>query len=167
MNIIVPTKQSRAVKFSDLWRVFIDSWRIKWAMMTPFEGKYPVASSISHCQIEHDDPLRFFVLGNSWHVFEGKPAKLKKFFGFGWPRTIINPVIVSTGNKKVKSKEACMSFPSDQIRKVQRHEIVEAEYWTIFGKRRKKFYLYRASLIQHELDHMEAITTDDLWRHRV
>lgn len=170
MKIIVPTKESRSVELKDLWTVVKDSWRIKWAMLFPFEGRFPVASSISHCQIEAVDPLRFFVLGNSWHNFENKPAKLKKFFGFPWPRTIINPVIVSAGNKHQHIREGCMSYTDERnqkVLKVKRHEIVECEYWTIFGKRRKKMYLYRAALLQHELDHMDMITTEDRWRHRV
>lgn len=165
MNIIVPNKPSRSVRWTDLPRVFRDSWRIKVAMMKPFPGRYPKASSISHCQIEAEDPLRFFVLGDSWHVFEGSPMKLKKFFGFPWARTIINPDIIEGHGQRVKSQEGCMSFPDTKTRRVKRWEIVDCRFWTFWGRRTKRLYLYRAAVVQHEVDHMDAVTTEDHWMH--
>lgn len=169
MKIIVPSKTSRPVEFNlkDIWRVIKDSWRIKWAMLSPFPGKYPVASSISHCQMEENDPLRFFVLGNSWHVFEGNPVKLKKFFGFPWPRTIINPEIIAHGKSEIKSREGCMGFPHEKTIRIKRWEVIVVKYWTFFGPREKKFYLYRACVIQHEIDHMNNVTIDDRYRHKI
>ena len=68
----------------DLWNVIKDSWRIKLAMLSPFPGKYERAASISHCQIEANDPLRFFVVDREfgWKFGFGKLLPL---------RTIIKP----------------------------------------------------------------------------
>ena len=127
MKIINPVKVSKPVTFRDFPRVWKESWRIKFIMMKPFEGKYPQASSISHCQIEEKDPLRFFVLGNSWHVFEGTPMKLKKFFGWPRARTIINPKIINHERKVMSMKEGCMSWEQQEskARKMSR----EVESW--------------------------------------
>lgn len=165
MEIITPKKSSRKVKFRDLWRVIKDSWRIKFAMMKPFPGRFPKASSISHCQMEAEDPLRFFVLGGHWHVFEAVPMKLKTAFGFPWARTIINPKIVWHGKDTQNIKEGCMSLEDQKPHKIKRWRIVEAEYWTFFGKRKKKFYLYRAVVLQHEIDHMNNILPEEIYRH--
>ena len=169
LKIIKPTKKSRPVKFKDIFRVLIDSWKIKWLMMRPFQGRFPNASSISHCQLKgtQNDPLRFFVLGNDIHLFRDnkgqvkyKPIKLKKYFGFPWPRTIINPEIIWHNEKLIKSREGCMSQPEMPPMNVVRWEIIECEYQTLLSlfRRRKKFYLYRSCLIQHELDHFNLIS---------
>lgn len=156
MNIIIPIKQSREVKLKDIFRVLWDSTRIKLAMRKPFPGKYPWASSVSHCQIS-ENPLRFFVADREGGMSEEgvrlkQSTKLKKYFG---ARTIINPEIIETGKNFTNSREGCMSFPQDKIVKVKRHEVVTCRYWTFFGPRTRKFFLFRASLLQHELDHMD------------
>lgn len=152
---------ARDVSFFDLLRVLWSSLKIKWAMLKPFEGKWPNASAISHCQITQDDPLRFLVLGDGYHTFEGRPVKLKKYFGFPWSRVIINPEIVWHSTNAIKSVEGCYSFSKQKTRRVQRWEIVDCTYWTFFGKRTKKFYLYRAAVLQHEIDHFNGITIED------
>lgn len=158
LKIIVPTKESRSVRFTDLWRVFKDSLRIKLAMLSPFPGKYEKAASISHCQIEANDPLRFFVVAPQFGWYYGN--RLFKV------RTIINPRIISTGGMLLKSKEGCMSFPFERLLAVKRHQIVELEYMTIFGKKRRKFYEFRAAQIQHECDHMNNITIVEKYYHK-
>ena len=167
LKIIKLIKKSRPVKFKDIFRVLIDSWKIKWLMRMPFEGRFPNASSISHCQLEgtQNDPLRFFVLGNDIHLFRDsrgqvkyKPIKLKKYFGFPYPRTIINPEIIWHNEKLIKSREGCMSQPDTPPTNVMRWEIIDCKYWTFFGPKRKKFYLYRAVILQHEIDHFNLIS---------
>lgn len=143
----------------DIWRVIKDSIRIKLAMRKPFEGRYPFASSISHCQIESEEPLRFFVVDKEGGISERgvrlkQATRLSKYFG---ARTIINPVIILHGKNIIEHKEACMSI-DDKPRKVKRWENIEMEYWTFFGKKRKKFYLYRSVICQHEIDHFDNIT---------
>ena len=172
MKIIIPTKKSRDVKFRDLWRVFVDSWRIEFAMLKPFPGRYPFASSIGHSQIEDKDPLRFFVLDREGGIDENgvrlrQGQKLSHYFGFPWMRTIINPKIVGHGNKSKKSDEACMSFPHGNVRGIRRWEIVDLEFWTFLGKRTKRLWLYRAALAQHEIDHMDLIVYEDAYRHNI
>ena len=130
-------------------------------MTGTFPGRWPNASAISHCQIEQEDPLRFFVLGNSWHNFENRPAKLSSYFGWPRARIIINPVIIETGDSVIKSEEGCYSSPKQKTRKVNRYEVITCKYWTFFGKREKKFYLYRACLLQHEIDHADGIVIED------
>lgn len=160
LKTIVPTKSSREVEFCDLWKVMKDAVRIKLAMLHPFPGKYERAASISHCQIEADDPLRFFVIDKDFGWF------------FGWgkilpARVIINPKIISHGTQHQHIREGCMSYPFRNTIKMKRWEIVEAEYWTFFGKRRKKLYLFRAAMIQHELDHMNMLDIyHDRWKKR-
>ena len=51
-----------------------------------------------------------------------------------------------------------MSFPFENTVKLIRWEIVEMEYWTFLGKRRKKFYEFTAAMCQHETDHMDFVT---------
>ena len=136
--------------------------------MTPFEGRYPQASSISHCQFEAEDPLRFFVLSNVGHYFEGAPVKvkLKKFFGWPRARTIINPEIVWHSEDRIKSVEGCMSYPERPVFNLRRWEIVKVKYWTFWGKREKKFYYYRAMVLQHEIDHFDLIDPKDIHKNK-
>ena len=159
MKFIIPTKKSREVKFKDIWRVLFDGTRIKIAMLSPFEGLYPFASSVSHCQITDTDPLRFFVVDKEGGISDRgvrlrNATRLSKYFG---ARIIINPEIIDTGKKIIYNNEACMSI-SDKPRKIGRYENITMKYWTFFGPKIRKFYLYRACLIQHEIDHFDNIT---------
>jgi len=165
MKIINPTKESRCVAWRDLPRVFWEATKMKAFMMSPLDNGYH-ASALSHCQVEGGDPLRFFVLGNSWHVFEGVPMKLKRYFGFPWARVIMNPVVVSHGTEHDSMREVCFSVDTGRPRKVKRWRIVECEYLTFFGRRRRKFYMYRAAVILHEINHMDCVSIEDVWKHR-
>ena len=168
LKIINPTKKSRFVKLTDLPKVFWESFKIKWAMRTPFEGKYPFAASISHCQVEAEDPLRFFVVDREGGTYEKdkkgniKPLRyaypLKKWFG---ARTIINPVPVGHGKEIISSMEGCMSDDNPKKRRIKRYENVWISYWTFFGKKTRKFSMFRSILIQHELDHFDNISIED------
>ena len=169
MKIIIPIKKSRPARFTfkDIWRIIIDSWKIKWAMRRPFAGRFPFASSISHCQIELNDPLRFFVVDkeggmNEQGVRLKQGTKLKRYFG---ARTIINPEIIGHGEATIKSREGCMSFPDGKIRKIKRWETVEVKYWTFFGKKQRKFYMYRASICQHEISHFDLVDIEQEYKH--
>ena len=169
MKIINPTKQSRKVTLFDIPRVLWDSIRIKIAMLKPFPGKFPFASSLSHCQIESNDPLRFFVVDKEGGLQEKTGGlryaiPLKKFFG---ARTIINPVIVKHGDEIIKSLEGCMSEENKHKRRVKRYENIIVNYWTFFGRKTRKFSLYRAILIQHEIDHADGISIEDRFRHSI
>jgi len=151
LKIIVPEVKSRPVEWKDLLRVFIDSCKIKIAMFSAFPGRYPKSSSISHCQIEGDDPLRFFVVDKQGSEKIGWYFNNRIFPA----RTIINPKILEYYGGEIENKEGCMSFPFSRTIKIRRWEIVLAEYWTIWGKKRKKLYLWRSFVFQHELEHMD------------
>ena len=171
LRVIIPNKPSRRVHFNlaDFKRIAKDAFRIKMAMRSPFPGRYPLAASISHCQIAEQDPLRFFVV-NKWGN-----QKLKWYFG--GMRTIINPEITWTGKASTRNREGCMSFPFQSLVSVKRSEIVEVDYYTLprmflrilkipVGPAHKKLYLERAFLVQHEVDHMNNINIIDRWKHR-
>jgi len=159
LRVIIPKKPSRPVRLTDLARVWKDSSRIKLAMMNPFPGRYPVAFSIAHPQIEESDPLRFFVVGNA-RFADGK--KLKWYFG--GMRTIINPQIIWKSETTTRYKEACMSFPFEAPKKINRHNVVVIKYWTFLGPRTKKFYEERAQMFQHEIDHFHGVTLYERWK---
>lgn len=158
LHIITPTKVSRVAVRGDLWKIFKDAFRIKAAMLSPFPGRYPLAASIAHCQIEGNDPLRFFV--THWHF--------GWFFG-NWAipqRAVINPEIVSTGTVSNYEREGCMSFPTSDTVKIKRFEVVTLRYQSLLGlvigrQKVKKFYLMRAYICQHEIDHMNLVTIKD------
>ena len=148
-------------------------------MRTPFEGKFPFAASISHCQIADNDPLRFFVVDKEGGTYTKdrkgnfSPLRhsfpLKKWFG---ARTIINPRIVGHGEETLRSLEGCMSYPNDKMHRIKRWETVIAEYQTLAGfllgrKKVRKFQLFRATMIQHELDHFDLISIEDRYAHKV
>jgi peptide deformylase len=173
MKIINPIQKSRPVRFLDIPRVIWDSWRIKWAMRKPFDGRFPFAASISHCQITNKDPLRFFVVDKEGGTYEKdrqgnlKPLRyaypLKKWFR---ARTIINPVPIKHGTEIISSLEGCMGDGNERKRRIRRYENVWITYWTFFGKKTRKFSLYRAILIQHELDHFDNISIEDRYSHK-
>lgn len=154
LKIIVPQEKSRPVRWRDLWRVFIDSTRIKLAMISPFPGRWSKAASISHCQIAKNDPLRFFVVDSKLNATLSTEPPC--YFGnrIFRARTIINPVILGLHGQRYKNKEACMSFPFSKKIPVKRNEIAEVEYWTIWGKKRRRTALFFAAMVQHEIEHM-------------
>ena len=70
---------------------------------------------------------------------------------------MINPVIIEKSNDIVVSEEACLSVP-DVIGKVERYKSIIVEYLdTKWRKKRKKLKNYNAFIVQHELDHLDAI----------
>ena len=172
-TIVIPEKPSREIKLSDIFRVFIDSWRIKLAMLSPFPGHYPKAASISHCQIDGKDPLRFFVL-DKWEIERGAGGgwnrKTQRHSSggmkFGWyfgsrllpVRTIINPEIIEHSAEAFQSREGCMSFPTKNLIAIRRYVWVKVRFWSFLGPRVRKLYYFRSALVQHELDHMGNMT---------
>ncbi|HOG15553.1 MAG TPA: peptide deformylase [Candidatus Absconditabacterales bacterium] len=70
---------------------------------------------------------------------------------------MINPEIIEKSNEMLVSEEACLSVP-DVIGKVKRHQNIVVEYLDIFGrKKKKKLRNYNACIVQHEIDHLDAI----------
>ena len=70
---------------------------------------------------------------------------------------MINPEITEKSKEMSISKEACLSVPN-VIWKVKRHQNIVVEYLDIFGrKKKKKLRNYNAFIVQHEIDHLDAI----------
>jgi peptide deformylase len=70
---------------------------------------------------------------------------------------MINPVIVEKSQEIVTSEEACLSVP-DVIWNVKRHKSITVEYLDTNGfKKKKKLKNYNAFIVQHEIDHLDAI----------
>ena len=74
------------------------------------------------------------------------------------PLPVINPKIVSSGKKKSKDWEGCLSIPG--IRGlVPRYSSITVEYTIKDGRRIKKtFKGFVARIFQHEYDHIEGMT---------
>ena len=96
-------------------------------------------------------------VGKSLKIFIAKPNFKSKIFIF------INPTIIKSlkrGQKdesKAKKLEGCLSLPNIWG-EVRRYEQVYLEYQDIEGKIvKKKFTGFMATIIQHEMDHLDGI----------
>lgn len=70
---------------------------------------------------------------------------------------MINPVIVEKSQETILSEEACLSVPGI-IGTVKRHKLIVVEYLDLnWYKKKKKLKNYNAFIIQHEIDHLDAI----------
>ena len=70
---------------------------------------------------------------------------------------MINPVAIEKSSEIVISEEACLSVPN-VIWKVKRHKSILVEYLDVkWKKKKKKLKDYNAFIVQHELDHLDAI----------
>lgn len=99
-------------------------------------GKHPSALAIAHCQVDHDNPLRFFVFANG--------------------DVVINPKILKRSGK-FTHKEGCMSYPFRGTTKVERYNEIEVEYTTLDGKKVKEYREgLNACVFQHEIDHFNG-----------
>jgi len=82
--------------------------------------------------------------------------------GKKWPEwldeeVMINPVIIEKSQDMVISEEACLSVP-DVVGKVKRHKSLIVQYLDIkWFKKKKKLKDYNAFIVQHEIDHLDAI----------
>lgn len=144
MKVIVPPHNKKAERVQSWFEIRKEVEQMRDLVAGKFEGKWPDAASISHAQVSHS-PLNFFVVSPKLtHLFNGKDV-------------IINPEIVMRSKDKVKSKEACMSFPASNIQKMKRSEWVGINYQIPFlGMLWKKSGMFdgmAAKIIQHEIDH--------------
>lgn len=135
------TKVSREVTQADVGKLLKEAEIMHKLCFTP-RGKFPSALAIAHPQIEDKDPLRFFVTVTG--------------------EMIVNPVIKNCTKVTVDNVEGCMSFPENDVKKVQRHNVIDLEYQTILknGELSEKMtttYTGKlAKIIQHETDHLNA-----------
>jgi len=74
---------------------------------------------------------------------------------------MINPNISWTSADCNISEEACISLP-DERGNVRRHRSIVVEYTDLKGhKQKKKFKDFNATIIQHEIDHLDGILFTD------
>jgi peptide deformylase len=105
-------------------------------------GKYKFAHALAHCQVDHDDPLRFFVTHDG--------------------RVIINPKIVDRGEEHIVENEACYSYPHRTPKKIKRLKEITVDYQymntegEVFWKRNQVFEGLMARVFQHELGHFNG-----------
>lgn len=76
---------------------------------------------------------------------------------------MINPIIVGTGNRKVKALSNCGSLTLDKPIEVERWETVIVTFWDEEGNQHTKcFNKEQGSLtIQHEIDHNKGVLITD------
>ncbi len=133
-------RHSRKVKNKDIERVketaseMVDLCKIKL-------GKYPNAFAIAHCQIDHDDPLRFFV------SIDG--------------RLIINPKIKPVGDETEVDLEGCYSYAFRDRVKVRRFKKIFVDYNEMenngtIKRKTKELDGLQARVFQHEIDHFNG-----------
>lgn len=74
---------------------------------------------------------------------------------------MINPVIIEKSREMNIDEEACLSLP-EIFGKVKRHNMIIVEYLDELGNQhKKKFKGFEARIIQHEVDHLDAILFTD------
>ena len=104
-------KKSRWVTDADIEKVMADGKDLV-AMCNIPRGKYSGIAALAHPQIDDVDPMRFFVMPNGM--------------------VVINPVIVSNTKAHVFKKEACMSYPdNDVIQELPRFNKITVTYQTL------------------------------------
>lgn len=70
---------------------------------------------------------------------------------------MINPVITDTSKEMITAEEACLSVP-DVFGFVRRHKSVTVEFLDHKGhKQTKKLKDFNATIIQHEIDHLDGV----------
>ncbi|MCL4353383.1 peptide deformylase [Patescibacteria group bacterium] len=95
-------------------------------------------------------------IGKSLRIFIAKPTPKSEVF------TFINPVITKEANLEAKQKkttklEGCLSLPNIWG-EVQRYNVVTVEFIDEQGrKHNRKFKGFMATIIQHEIDHLNGI----------
>ena len=126
---------------ADIEKVKADAKKMLKICKTKY-GRYPFAWAIAHCQVNHDNPLRFFV------TIEGK--------------TIINPKIQESSGV-IKQLEGCYSY-------VHRNEVMKTRYKKVkvkfdlidekgkYHKDKVEFFEDLWSRVfQHEIDHFNGM----------
>lgn len=136
--------QSRKVMAKDIQRVRDSITGMVALCHRPLGFHKDGAFALAHCQVNQEDPLRFFVLANG--------------------NTIINPVIHKHLGKTVRHQEGCMSYADTttligipRYKKIEvsftglespTSEMDEVSHMTISG--------LLAFIFQHEVDHMNG-----------
>jgi peptide deformylase len=105
---------------------------------TPINGRHGIA--IAHCQVEKDNPLRFYVFANG--------------------DCVVNPLIISVNEKTwMMHPEGCLSFKNRPMIAVPRYRIIKARYTLVNNNGvhvvNKKLHDMTAFVMQHETDHFD------------
>lgn len=83
-----------------------------------------------------------------------KKGDKKKFV---WEIIMINPKLLQVSKETFLAEEACLSVP-DVYGYVKRHKNIMIEYMDIKGnKQTKKLKDFNATIVQHEIDHLDGI----------
>ena len=141
MKILKPhNKKARLAKESDIEKILKDAAKMM-ILCSEKLGKMGGAYAIAHPQVSKN-PLSFFVTENGG--------------------ICINPVIKKHTKTMVDSKEYCLSFSNENHPAiVKRWNVIEVEYYEIennkFKKVYEKFCGKQAKIVQHEIDHLNAI----------
>lgn len=73
----------------------------------------------------------------------------------------INPVITKTAGEQTRA-EGCLSFPRGTTYMIKRPNVVKIHYKDLTGvEHAGKFHDLYASVVQHEIDHLNGILIDD------
>lgn len=151
MNIIRPAHNKVATKVKSWSQIKDEALELRNFIQNTekvVEGYYKTAYAIAHAQVS-DKPLDFFVLNES-------NKDLIKQFG-SW--CIINLRIVKTA-EPCWWKEACMSFPYNKPKNVDRFNKIKVKYRVpFFGFTRsvtRNFTGLPAFICQHEHEHSEG-----------
>lgn len=83
-----------------------------------------------------------------------KRGKKNKLIG---ETIMVNPVIIDRSKEMITAEEACLSVP-DVFGFVRRHKTVVVEYLDPKNnKQKKKLKDFNATIIQHEIDHLDGV----------
>lgn len=101
-------------------------------------------------------------VGKNWRIIATTQWEEKKWKRIlVWETIMINPKISWQSVDLFISEEACISLP-DMIGNVKRNKSVVVEYMNLkWQKHKKKFKDFNATIIQHELDHLDGVLFTD------
>lgn len=148
-----------------------------------FQGAYSNAFAVSHCQVDQDDPIAFFIVSTDFieSMQEDKPDEKLTDESYWFPaQAIFNPKVTkalpafivededSRGRKKKHAasnvhypKDACMSYPYRKPKSFARFLHIDVEYQVaVDGKletRTESIKGLKAHMFQHEIDHHNGI----------
>jgi peptide deformylase len=140
MKVIKPHKKvSRDVTEDDLKFVAQEAKEME-KLCNKETGRYPGGLAIAHCQVNEDDPLRFFVTRAGGIV--------------------VNPIIMARQKYPTMSSEGCLSYPDTAEVQVPRAKQVTVRFYNLVNgemlKRENTISGLNAYIFQHELDHFDG-----------
>lgn len=110
--------------------------------MLPLGRHVDGALAIAHCQLDQEDPLRFFVHVDGYAV--------------------LNPIILARAGDPIRHQEGCMSFADRGTCGAVRHKNIAARFTILRAdgsqEEHQETWLngILAMIFQHEIDHMDG-----------